>query len=526
MATATSTLQEILQNRVDRIERLLEIENKDRELVPMMLTPIPKDIITSSTGRDVYVKPSQIGASSGILADYFMDTITVPGTVSVVLSHEEFITQRLLGKVKAYYTHLEQRVPTIPKLHHDSDNLKSFPEVGSSFYVGSARAYVFGRGETIHNLLCDEYAFWAPDAIARIMAPIMQRVPINGSIKVVSTPNGESNDFHEIYMAAKEGIAIGKSVFTPHFYTWFMHPEYSLPPNSPHILPGDDHITLEDLSPDEEKLVRIHSLTFDQIRWRRRKIAEMESLRRTGETRVLFSQEYPEDDVSCFLTAGDMAYDADLLNEMAKSCYKAPSVNNGLYIWYPPEPDLKYLVSIDPGVAKESETVTTVWHFWTKDGKEYGKLCARIAGLIMPEMAGRRAIEIARQYNGAMITWDAASHGEAVKLTLKNYGNVYRRRDVVSGRISGDVGWLTSGKTKMYMFSQLVEMLPRLTIHDINLIGQLRGMRYDEDRKRLYSVGMDDYHDSAGIAVACRGVMPVKIGYTGQAGWNDSWGRK
>ena len=520
MVTAEKTLESILLNRVDRIEQLLEIDNKERKLVPLIMNPIQRDVITTVTGRDIYVKPGQVGFSSIKLADYFLDTITVPGTVSVILSHEEFITQRLLGKVKAYYNHLQRRIPSIPKLYHDSDNLKSFPDIHSSFYIGSARAYVFGRGETIHRLLCDEYAFWNPEAIARIMAPIMQRVPLSGEISVGSTPNGENNDFYEMYEAAKSGIAIGKSVFTSHFYPWFMHPEYAIPADSPYVLPGDSYIDFDNLNSDELKLATTHNLTFDQIRWRRRKISEMESLRRSGEMRILFQQEFPEDDVSCFLTAGDMAYDSTILNEMAKSCGKPNSIDNRLYIWYPPEKGLKYVVSIDPGVAKESETVTTVWHFWTADGKDYGKLCARLAGLIMPEEAGRRAILIAKQYNKAMITWDAASQGEAVKLVLKNYGNLYRRRDVLSGRISSDVGWLTSGRTKKYMYSQMVEMLPRLTINDINLVGQLRNMRYDAARGVLFSSGMDDYHDSAGIAICCRGVIPTKIGYAGQTkGW-------
>lgn len=519
---AATELELLLSDRVGRIESLLEIENKERELVPFNLFRIQKDMIETQTGRDVYVKPGQVGASSGLIGDYLLDCLTIPGTVSVILSHEEFITTRLLGKAQSFYNSLKQRIPSIPELHNKSANLKTFEfgSVESSFYIGSSRAYVFGRGETIHNLLCDEYGFWEAASIERIMAPIMQRVPLGGRIAILSTPNGQDNDFFEVYMAAKEGKEIGKSIFTSHFYPWFWHEEYTLPITSPYVLPGDNIEFLE-LIPDEQKLIRDSGVTLDQIRWRRRKIAEMESLRRSGETRILFGQEFPENDVDCFLVAGDMAYDSDLINEMAKKCGKPNSTVANLHTWYPPEPDLKYIVSIDPGVAKESETVLTVWRFYREDGNEWAKHCASLGGLIMPEVIANRAVEIAKMYNGALITWDYASQGMAVASGLKNYGNIYRRRDVFSGRLSPqEIGWLTTPRTKQYMYSQMVKMLPYVITHDIRIVSQLRNMRYDMDKGRLFAVGMDDYHDSAAIAICCRESMPITRGYAGRSGWD------
>lgn len=518
MIDVNTELATILKDRVRRIETLLEIEDKEKNLVPFKLRRIQKAMLVTETGRDVDVKPGQIGASSVFMGDYMLDTITVPGTVSVVISHEEFITQRLINKAQGYYDHLKERISTIPRMHHKSSNLKTFPDIHSSFYVGSARAYVFGRGETIHNLLCDEYAFWEPDAVSRIMAPMMQRVPVSGRIRVLSTPNGESNDFCDMYKAAREGKMIGKSIFAAHFYPWFWHEEYTLPWNSPYALPGDNTPTL-DLTDEEQMLVTIHGLTHDQIRWRRRKIVEFESLRRSGETRILFSQEYPEDDESCFLATGNMAYDTDLLNEMAKKCYKAPLSYEGAYVWYPPEDGRKYVVSIDPGVAKQSETVITAWLFWETDGKEYAKHCASLSGLIMPEPAAILAKKLARYYNSALITWDAASQGLAVGVAMKDYGNVYFREDVVSGRRSRVQGWLTTPKTKLYMYNQLSRMLPNLITHDINLISQLKNMRFDG--AKLTHVGLDDYHDSAAIGIVCRDSIPTIRGLVGQYGRQD-----
>jgi hypothetical protein len=519
MVTTNTLIEDIFKDRIKRIEYLLEIEDKQKNLVPMKLKYIQKQALLEMTGRDIIVKPSQVGFSSAVIGDWLLDTIINPGTVSVIISHEEFITQRLLLKAQAYYDHLQSRISSVPEMYHKSSNLKTFPSIHSSFYIGSARSAVFGRGETIHNLFCDEYAFWEEDAIERIMGPASQRVPITGRIVVGSTPNGEGNAFHELYIAAKEGIDIGKSVYTAHFYPWFLHEEYTLAPDSEFVLPGDNTVML-DLTDEEAMLVDNYGLTHDQIRWRRRKVAEFESLRHSGESRILFSQEYPEDDVSCFLTSGEMAYDSDLLNSMAKKCYTTKNIHEtGAKIWYPPEPNLRYVVACDVGVAKQSETVITIIHVeHDKDGREHIKHCASLSGLIMPNAAAKLAKKLGWYYNRALITWDAASQGIAFGDEVNDYGHIYYREDLQSGRTGRVPGWLTTPRTKLYMYDQITRMLPYTTTHDINLISQLKNMRMIDDK--LVSVGLDDFHDSFGIALSCRGSIPTTRGFSGTAGWS------
>ncbi|GAF76844.1 unnamed protein product, partial [marine sediment metagenome] len=288
-AEAEQMLEELLSNRERRIETLLKIEDKQRQLVPFHIQAIQRDMLTTQTGRDIYVKPAQIGATSIFMADYLLDTIFNRGTVSVIISYEEFITARLLRKAQAYYDNLLKEVPSIPRMHHSSSFEKTFPDINSSFYIGSARAYTFGRGETIHNLLMDEYAFWDDSSVERITAPILERVPPNGRIGILSTPNGEATAHHDLYVTAKEGKEIGKSTFTAHAYFWFQHEEYFIPRGSSQALPGDAYDL--DYTAEEEILIANYNLTEDQIRWRRYKIVELEQLRLGGTSRVLFSQE-------------------------------------------------------------------------------------------------------------------------------------------------------------------------------------------------------------------------------------------
>ena len=319
--TRDEAMKALFSDRRITLESMLEIENKERQLVPFILNSIQRDMLETSGMRDIYVKPGQVGATSIWAGDFTIDNITINGTVSVIISYDEFSAQRLLLKAKKFHQSIQRRIPSIPKLDHKSATELSYIDKDtnfhSSFYIFSARSYVLGRGETIHNLLLDEYAFWPPGTHEAIFASAVQRVPLAAGtkVRVQSTANGEDNPFCEMYKTSKEGMILGggraQSVYKNHFYPWFIHPEYSMLVDSPFCLDGDTQYPLPNLQEDELSLMRLLINVFqvdeheamDKLRWRRYKKTEMASMRRSGDTVFIFNQEFPEDDESCFLTA-------------------------------------------------------------------------------------------------------------------------------------------------------------------------------------------------------------------------------
>ncbi|KKL95695.1 hypothetical protein LCGC14_1851970, partial [marine sediment metagenome] len=257
------------ENRRKLIETLVPIENKDRQIVPFILNPIQVHMQEDSTWRDVFVKPAQVGGTSLIMCDFLLDCLTIAGTTAVIISYDEFITGRLLRKAQSFYENLKLLVPSLPIEGHSSTKEKTYifeDSMGvnrgtSSFYIASAKSFAMPRGEPIHDLLLDELGFWPPDSAEQAFAAALNRVPLKPGtkVRVLSTPNGEDNDFYELYMAAKEGKATGRSVFKHHFYPWFLLPEYSMPVDSEFTLPGDNVPTLLDLTPDEIKLMMMFS---------------------------------------------------------------------------------------------------------------------------------------------------------------------------------------------------------------------------------------------------------------------------
>lgn len=541
MTTETETrFRELIGNKRKFIETLLVVENKQRQRVPFVYNPIQEDVDRTQTGMDIWVKPSSIGFSTERIANRLVDTLTNPGTNTVLVAYEDFITERLLSKVTFFYNHLESlRIPGFPAIHHDSTYEKTFlfkmdgrTESTSSIYIASARSKTAGRAEVIHHLLLDEHAFYIPAATENIIAPAMARVPPEGTVDSFSTPNGEDNEFHEWYVEAKAG----RSIFTSHFYPWFIHPEYVIHLGDPRIKKAIPETDKEEfsLTGDEEKLMFTHNLTFSQMRWRRWMILIMDSLRRKGESRTLFPQEFPEDDVSCFLSTGDMYYDTEFVENLAKTCYDAPYKVDGLNIWYRPErdeegrPSKEYLVIIDPGQAKITQSSIGVMTF---DKDEFGNTvpiwCARDAGWYSPEVTWNKATKISDYYHRAMIVWEANAHGLAITELGKHRRPIYFRTDIVSGMPSMEPGWLTTGGsrgTKEYMLQQVHKYISILKCHDIELVRQLRNFRRVGDKIEV--IGLDDIHDTLAIGLAVHNPNPIKRGLQGRTGWKPGWGKK
>lgn len=535
--TTEETFRELIGNKRKFIETLLVVENKARQRVPFVYNPIQADADATSTGMDIWVKPSSIGFSTERIANRLVDTLTNPGTNTILVAYEDFITERLLSKVIFFYNHLSSlRIPNFPRIVHNSTYEKTFEfTIGgvvqgiSSIYIASARSKTAGRSEVIHHLLLDEHAFYVPQATENIIAPAMARRPPGGTVDSFSTPNGEENEFHDWYVDAKNG----NSLFTPHFYTWFMHPEYVIMLGDPRIQQAIPETDKEEftLTTDEEKLMFTHDLSFDRIRWRRWMMRVMDSLRRKGEVRTLFPQEFPEDDVSCFLSTGEMWYEHDWIEAIGKTCYDAPFVMDGLHVWYRPErseegvPTKQYLVIIDPGQAKITQSAIGVMTFERDElGNTIPVWCARDAGWYTPEITWEKAIKISDYYHRAMIVWEANAHGLAISVLGKNRRPIYFRKDILSGVATMVPGWLTTPSTKPYMLQQVDKYLPSLVCHDIELVRQLRNLR--RAGGKLEIIGLDDIHDTLAIGLAVHDPNPLKRGYVGRTGYKQGWGKK
>lgn len=252
--------------------------------MPFILNPVQQKFERERSGKDIILKARQEGFSSYIDADQLIECFRKP-TNAVVISHEKEATKRLFARVKYFIDNLEIK----PQVRYETKQDIFFEKINSNYYIGTAGQKAFGRGDTIHTAHLSEVAFWQkPETI---IAGITEAVPLTGRITIESSPNGRGTWQYDEWQKAKAG----ESIYKPHFYPWFIYNEYRLTDNDLIILniPGTASAIINNpvLSETEKNL----KLTFEQIRWRRYKIWDL------GE---LFYQEYPENDVDCFLQSG------------------------------------------------------------------------------------------------------------------------------------------------------------------------------------------------------------------------------
>lgn len=216
----------------------------------------------------------------------------------MVISHEKEATKRLFAAVRFFVENMEVK----PAVSIDSKTEIRFHKRDSNYFVGTAGQKAFGRGDTVSRAHLSEAAFY--EDLQRILTGISEAAEY-GQIDVETTANGRG-DFYDMWIKAKAG----KSAYTPIFIPWFIDTEYSLQSMTEDERQGlsagvremfDIPDSKFELTQEEREMMKRvkaewgFDLTIGQMKWRRYKIWDKGQL---------FFQEYPEDDVSCFLQSG------------------------------------------------------------------------------------------------------------------------------------------------------------------------------------------------------------------------------
>jgi hypothetical protein len=501
-------LMSIFADDLKFIEAFMWIPAKSQRLVPFVPTQMQGDFVRDWTGRDICIKPSQVGITSIVAGVFMKRTITTPNTTSVLISHDAQLTERLLHRAQVMYDSMPPQLQ--PRQDHGSATEKRFPDINSVMYIGTARAAVFGRGEPIHNLCLSENAFYVPEAEARIVKPAIERVPPGGTVVRESTPNGEQGAFFDEVQLALSG----ESLYNLKVIFWFEHPENIMPANSPLLSKVSERFAFDlgssfDYTPEERILASAHNLSRDQIRWRRYKIIAMGDL---------FFQEQMEDLTTCFLASGQAFYDTLRTFDLARTCYDAPLSFEQAKVWEEPESGSNYIVGVDPGQGKITESVAIV----LKDnGEDSIKHVATLAGLWEPHIMAPKVMALARYYNTALLVPESNSHGMGLVEGIKGYPRKYNRKNIRSGKTLMEVGWYTGPATKPYMMAELQRRLPQLETHDRELVRQVAGAR-ELPNGRAEWLTASDYHDACciGLMGAMSYRRPETYGFAGRSGWD------
>lgn len=456
---------ELLADPKFYLENFCKVKVKKGGLKPFVLKEAQKDLF--NTIREYYrviiLKARQLGFSTAVTGYFYHDTITNPGTTTALIGYNSAMTAELLDKVKTFYrtTPAELR----PTVHYNSKYEISFPKLDSKILVLPSTENV-GRGYTIHNCLVTELSAW--EKADEKMMVLEASVPITGRMVIESTPRGQGNLYHRMWMDDDNGYA-------KKMYGWWW--EYTK---------------------EEIELIR----------------KRMNNPRR-------FAQEYGLK----FLASGRPVFEPDVIEKQRKNILRVGDIvdlgegkkwtvkdEDKLRIYKPPEEGGLYVCGADVSEGVEGGDFSTCKIWDRRTGEEV----AFFRGLLPADRFGDYLDRWGRKYNNALMAVEINNHGLTTVTVLRQkvYPSLYFRPakfENIGMPYSDKIGWKTTKVTRPLLIDDLAQALREdaLTIHSKETLDEMSVFVYDDNGNM---VPQPTFHDDC-IFAAGIGFQAFKILY-------------
>ncbi|MCR4284952.1 MAG: hypothetical protein NUV97_02810, partial [archaeon] len=363
----------------------------------------------------------------------------------MTLAHDTESTQKIFDIAQLYY----ETIDDFYKPSRQSQNKRelSFDKLGSKFYIGTAGSSAFGRGQTLQRLHGSEVAFWphengddGKDKPTNLVAGLLEACA--GEIVFETTPFGRKGFFFHEWQRAKNG----DSTFTPIFVPWWVDEQ-----NRILLLEGEEL----DYTGEEKILSKLHNLSVEQIKFRRHKQKTLKGL---------FLQEYPENDVSCFVTSSHSFFEIETILKRINYCKEPVEIRDSgtIKIWEKPVHGKSYIAGADVGEGLAHGDFSGVGVI----EKESGKQVACLHGRWRPEVFAKKAAALCGEYNKALLAVESNNHGHSTLNTLLNqihYPNLYYHENY-DQEGTKKLGWQTNGKTRSNMLDNLNSGIEEYTL--------------------------------------------------------------
>lgn len=301
--TPIESIQEFFRETVkalpaeERLNNLYRIRPKDpipgetSRYAQFKFNRMQADYHKNHTHRDLILKMRQGGVTtySCILA---LDmALWSPNTSSAIMAHVLPRVKDIFKIIKNAFIQFQKDWGSFYPVHTRFDNANELviAETGSTLRVCTET-----KGLTLDLLHLSEACFIPDD---RIIESI-ESVPESGRIIMESTPNGVSGLFYEMWQMWFNGETCA---YKGHFYPWWYH--YPEEQNKHLFKPTANFKPTE----KEEMLMETNNLSIEQIVWRRKKVSE------SGGDESHFSNQYPEDAQTCFLSGANNVFPNEVL---------------------------------------------------------------------------------------------------------------------------------------------------------------------------------------------------------------------
>ena len=423
-------MKDKLLNKRWRINHLYKVVNKNKETVRFVENDIQQHINDSKSKRKMILKARQFGVSTNAIINLLDDCIFHRNRTNVILAHEQDGIEKLFRIARFAYKNLDPRIQPVLDRGGGSKYEMFFPSINSRIYCD-----LESRGDTISKLHVSELAFMKD--MSRLKATT-EAVPMDGEVTFESTPNG-MNEFYDYWNDPN-------FKYDKLFFPWYFFNEYRIHYDGPIFYTDEENGLII-----KAKTLYAVDLDKHQINYRRWKKSELQAL---------FTQEYPEDDQSCFLASGNSAMDLNKVAELLRACQGPLKEVSGIKIFEDHDKTCTYVIGADTAEGVGSDYSVAIVYNATKR-----RTAAVIRCQMKPYDFAHKLFELGKLYSiggrpRPLLAVERNNHGHAVLLELEQnlkYGNLFRTEN-------GRTGWLTDKVTRPIMVDTFIEGVENETI--------------------------------------------------------------
>lgn len=265
----------------------------------VLFDPNPTQVryLSSATDMDLILKSRKLGFSTLKLIRGLWRISFKRNENCVVMAHIDDTAIELFDKLRFSFEKLPDFLrPGAKRKPRRELFLDRFPPhsqwkeqpCNSKYTLLSAQSDEPARGRDLSFVHMSEYAFFPKPA--KIKAALLNARRRNAPCSIESTPNGQ-NDYYDEYLAGKAGT----SMFRSHFFSWIEDPRCVRPVRNS-----------KKWHPHVKKVVKDYRLSAEQGQFYEDKMEEIRDL-------ALLKQEWPVNDVECFIASGLPFFDPETM---------------------------------------------------------------------------------------------------------------------------------------------------------------------------------------------------------------------
>ena len=255
-------------------DELHATQDQPTRLVPFILNPIQRNMLSNLERNNMLLKARQIGGTTFfLLVRGLLEVVTNEGCNALLVSQSrEFAETHFLMAARAY------RYFGVRNMRDDRENEVNisfrnnllhtkytnrrelyFDQLESRMAVATAEVEESGQGLTLHHLICSEYARW-PKQPAATLANLRGALAPNGTVDIECTANGAAGSFFEKFQVAM--VNPPNSDAKAHYYSWYFSDDLDK-----NLSQKEKDELVKDLSEDELRLIAQMRAELSDVSW-------------------------------------------------------------------------------------------------------------------------------------------------------------------------------------------------------------------------------------------------------------------